>query len=102
MGGSAVDVDWVSASRWLPYVLLGLIAGVLVDSFHRKTVLVITDMGSGIIFAIICFLAVAEVLSIGWVMVLLVLLGAMSIFNDVAHRSFVPQLVPRLVFYNHK
>lgn len=27
MGGSAVDVGWVSASRWLPYVLLGLIAG---------------------------------------------------------------------------
>ncbi|TCZ69024.1 MFS transporter, partial [Paenibacillus albiflavus] len=49
MGGSAVDVGWVSASRWLPYVLLGLIAGVWVDRFHRKTVLVVTDMGRGII-----------------------------------------------------
>ncbi|KAB2331545.1 MFS transporter [Cytobacillus depressus] len=95
LGGSAVDVGWVSASRWLPYVLLGLIAGVLVDRFHRKTVLVVTDMGRGIIFAFICLLAVIGVLSIGWLMILLVLFGAMSLFNDVAYRSFVPQLVPR-------
>ncbi|MFJ5717599.1 MFS transporter [Neobacillus sp. NPDC093127] len=95
LGGSAVDVGWVSASRWLPYVLLGLIAGVLVDRFHRKIVLVVTDMGRGIIFAFICLFAVKGVLSIGWLMILLVLFGAMSLFNDVAHRSFVPQLVPR-------
>ncbi|MEH7236851.1 MFS transporter [Bacillus sp. JJ1562] len=95
MGGSAVDVGWVSASRWLPYVLLGLIAGVLVDRFNRKTVLVVTDMGRGILFAFICLFAVTGVLSIGWLMILLVLFGAMSLFNDVAYRSFVPQLVPR-------
>lgn len=95
MGGSAVDVGWVSASRWLPYVLLGLIAGVFVDRFHLKTVLVVTDMGRGIIFAFICLLAVTGVLSIGWLMILLLLFGAMSLFNDAAHQSFVPQLVPR-------
>lgn len=65
MGGSAVDVGWVSASRWLPYVLLGLITGVLVDRFHRKTVLVVTDMGRGIILVFICLLAVTGILSIG-------------------------------------
>ena len=95
MGGSAVDVGWVSASRWLPYVLLGLLAGVLVDRFHRKTVLVVTDIGRGILFVFIFLLAVTGVLSIAWLLILLVLFGAMSLFNDVAHRSFVPQLVPR-------
>ncbi|MCI1593451.1 hypothetical protein [Heyndrickxia oleronia] len=39
------------ASSWISYVLLGLMAGVLVDRFHRKTVLVVTDMGLGSIFA---------------------------------------------------
>lgn len=95
MGGSAVDVGWVSASRWLPYVLLGLIAGVLVDRFHRKTVLVVTDMGRGIILAFICLMSITGVISIGWLMILLLLFGAMSLFNDAAYQSFVPQLVPR-------
>ncbi|MCH1627191.1 MFS transporter [Ferdinandcohnia quinoae] len=95
MGGSAVDVGWVSASRWLPYVLLGLIAGVLVDRFHQKTVLVVTDMGRGIILIFICLMSITGAISIGWLMVLLVLFGAMSLFNDAAYQSFVPQLVPR-------
>ncbi|WP_042147911.1 MFS transporter [Paucisalibacillus sp. EB02] len=95
MGGSAIHVGWVSASRWLPYVLLGLIAGVLVDRFHRKTVLVVTDMGRGIILTFICLLSITGVISIGWLMFLLVLFGALSLFNDSAYQSFVPQLVPR-------
>jgi MFS family permease len=57
-GGSAVHVGWVSASRLLPYVLLGLIAGVLVDRFHRKTVLVVTDIGRSIILTFICLLSI--------------------------------------------
>jgi MFS family permease len=95
MEGSAVDVGWVSASRWLPYVLLGLLAGVLIDRFHRKSVLIATDIGRGIVLALICLLAITEVINIGWLMALLVLFGVMSLFNDVAYQSFVPQLVPR-------
>ncbi|MDQ0187623.1 MFS transporter [Cytobacillus kochii] len=95
MGGSAVDVGWVSASRWLPYVLLGLIAGVLVDRFYRKTVLVVTDIGRGMILTFICFMSITEVISIGLLMFLLVLFGTLSLFNDSAYQSFVPQLVPR-------
>jgi MFS family permease len=90
LGGSAVDVGWVSASRWFPYVVLGLLAGVLVDRFHRKTVLVVTDIGRGIILTFICLMTISGVISIGWLLVLLVLFGVMSLFNDVAHRSFVP------------
>ncbi|MEQ2525588.1 MFS transporter [Robertmurraya yapensis] len=95
MGGSAIDVGWVSASRWLPYVLLGLIAGVIIDLFHRKAIMVITDIGRGILLSFICLMAYTEVLSIGWLMFLLVLFGTMSLFNDAASQSFVPQLVPR-------
>ncbi|GEN86001.1 MFS transporter [Oceanobacillus sp. FSL W8-0428] len=95
MGGSAVDVGWVSASRWIPYILLGLLAGVLIDRFHRKTVLVVTNIGRGMLLVMICLLAVTEVINIGWLMIMLILFGVMSLFNDAAYQSFVPQLVPR-------
>lgn len=42
--GSALDVGWVSAARWLPYVLLGLVADVFIDAMNRKTLLVVTDI----------------------------------------------------------
>jgi len=71
--GTALDVGWVNASRWLPCVLLGLVAGVLIDRIHRKLVLVATDIGRGILLMIICLTAVFEVISIGWLMAIMML-----------------------------
>lgn len=93
--GSAVDVGWINASRWLPYVLLGLIAGVIIDRIHRKPVLVVTDIGRGILLAVICLMALFDAISIGWLIIIMILFGVMSIFHDAAYQSFVPQLVPR-------
>lgn len=93
--GKAVDVGWVNASRWLPYVLLGLAAGVLIDRMHRKLVLVVTDIGRGILLTMICLTAVFDVISIGLLMVIMVLFGILSIFNDAAYQSLVHEIVPR-------
>jgi MFS family permease len=93
--GTAADVGWVNASRWLPYVLLGLVAGALIDRIHRKLVLVATDIGRGILLTIIGLTAVFDVISIGWLMLIMILFGIMSLFNDAAYQSLVPEIVPR-------
>lgn len=95
MGGSTIDVGWVSASRWLPYVFLGLIAGVIIDQINRKFVLVVTDLGRGILLMLVCLMAIYDVISVGWLIVMMVLFGAMSLFNDAVYQSFLPQIVPR-------
>jgi MFS family permease len=93
--GSAVDVGWINASRWLPHLLLGLVAGVIIDRVNRRLVLAVTDIGRGVLLAVVCMMAAFGVISIGWLIVIMVLFGAMSLFNDAAYQSFVPQLVPR-------
>src|SRR5690625_7590653 len=79
----------------MTYVLLGLAAGVLIDRIHRKLVLVVTDIGRGILLTMICMAALFDVLSIGWLMTIMMLFGMMSIFNDAAYQSLVPEIVPR-------
>ena len=93
--GTAVDVGWLNASRWLPYVVLGLAAGVIIDRLHRKVVLVVTDISRSILLTLIFLTAIFDVLSIGWLMVIMILFGVMSIFNDAAYQSLVPEIVPR-------
>lgn len=93
--GTAADVGWVNASRWLPYVLLGLVAGVLVDRIHRKFVLVTTDIGRGILLTVICLTAVFDMINIGWLMLMMIFFGIMSLLHDAAYQSFVPEIVPR-------
>ncbi|WP_145040119.1 MFS transporter [Paenibacillus sp. Y412MC10] len=93
--GSTVDVGWINSSRWLPYVLLGLVAGVIIDRVSRRNILVLTDLGRGILLVAICLLVLFDGIHVGILMIIMILFGAMSLFNDAASQSIVPQLVPR-------
>ncbi len=51
--GGATEVGLVGASRWLPYLLLGLVVGVLVDRSRHWPLLIATDLGrAGLLVAI--------------------------------------------------
>src|SRR5690554_6533628 len=53
LGGTAVDVGLVSSARWLPYLILGLLVGVLVDRVRRKPVLIGADLARALILVAI-------------------------------------------------
>lgn len=57
----AAGVGLVSSARWLPYLLFGLMAGVLVDRSRRRPLLVTTDLGRGALLVAIPLLAGADV-----------------------------------------
>jgi Transmembrane secretion effector len=92
--GGATEVGLVNAARWLPYLLFGLIVGVLVDRARRRPVLVVTDLGRGILLFAVPVLAVFDQLRVVWLMVLMSVFGLMTLFNDAALQAFVPRLVP--------
>ncbi|MBO0812997.1 MAG: MFS transporter, partial [Microlunatus sp.] len=54
----------VNGARWLPYLVLGLLAGVLIDRVRRRPVLVITDIGRAVLLVAIPLLAITGRLSI--------------------------------------
>ncbi|GAA0357230.1 MFS transporter [Bacillus horti] len=93
--GNTIDVGWINASRWIPYVLLGLMAGVLIDRVSRRSVLIVTDFGRAALLVLICLLTVLDVVNVSFLMIIMMLFGALSLFNDAASQSFVPQLVPK-------
>jgi MFS family permease len=62
--GGAADVGLVSAARWLPYLLFGVVAGVFVDRARRRPVLVATDIVRCVLLTAIPTLAVTKHLSL--------------------------------------
>ena len=94
LGGDAVDVGWVNSARWAPYLVFGLLAGVLVDRVRRRPVLVITDVLSAVVLAAIPVLAATGHLGVGWLVVLMAGFGLCRLVGDAAFRSFIPRLVP--------
>ncbi len=95
LSGTAADVGMLNAARWLPYLLLGLVVGALVDRRRRQPLLVITDLGRAAMLASIPLLWLTGGLSLTYLMVVMAGFGLLSLVNDAASQSFLPRLVAR-------
>lgn len=93
--GTAQDVGWLNAARWLPYLMLGLVVGALVDRRRRRPLMVATDLLRAVLLAAIPAAWVSGALSLPLLLVIVVGYGTMSLINDAASMSFLPRLVPR-------
>src|SRR6478672_10852373 len=49
--GSAAEVGWLNAARWLPYLVIGVVVGALVDRRRRRPVMVATDLVQAVLLA---------------------------------------------------
>jgi MFS family permease len=96
LGGTPADVGLVNSARWLPYLLLGLVVGALVDRVRRRPLLVGTDLARAMLLCAIPLLAWADLLSVPVLIVIMAVFGLASLFNDAAHQSFLPRLLPRV------
>lgn len=89
------EVGVVNAAQFVPYALLGLIAGVYTDRWRRKPILVWASIGRAVSLGVIPILWLLGVLQIWILVVALLLFGAFSVFGFAATQSFLPRLVPR-------
>jgi MFS family permease len=92
---SPIEVGLVSAAQFLPYALLGLIAGVFADRWRRKPVLVWASVGRAASLAAIPVLWMLGMLQIWLLIVLLLVFGSFSVFGFAATQSLLPRIVPR-------
>jgi MFS family permease len=92
--GGAAEVGLVSAARWLPYLLVGVFAGVFVDRAPRRPVLVTADFARCVLLAAIPALAVLHHLSLAVLVAFMIVFGLASLAHDAASQSFLPRLVP--------
>jgi MFS family permease len=88
-------VGLVNASRWLPYLVFGLMTGVLVDRSRRRPILVGTDLARAALLIGIPVLALTGHLSLAVLMAFMSVFGLMSLLGDTASQSFLPRVVPR-------
>ncbi|MBB5805738.1 putative MFS family arabinose efflux permease [Saccharothrix ecbatanensis] len=94
LGASLTETGTLAASRWLPYLLFGLVAGVLVDRRRRLPVLIGADFARAAVLALIPLAAFTDTLTLPLLFGLVVVFGTLSLFYDAAHQSFLPLIVP--------
>lgn len=89
------EVGVVNAAQFIPYAVLGLVAGVYVDRWRRKPILVWASVGRAVVLGAVPLLWLAGLLHIWVLVIVLLLFGSFSVFGFAAMQSLLPRLVPR-------
>jgi len=86
---SAMSVGLMLMATAAPSLLVGLFAGVLVDRFDRKRIMIAADLMRAVLVFLIPFLVP---LSVIWLYVIVMLTSAIGQFFDPAHESVLPEV----------
>ena len=86
---SAMSVGLMLMATAAPSLLVGLFAGVLVDRFDRKRIMITADLVRAVLVFLIPFLVP---LSVTWLYVIVMLTSAIGQFFDPAQESVLPEV----------
>jgi MFS family permease len=92
---SAFQVAALGTVEFLPFLLLTLPAGVWVDRWRRRWILIAGDLGRAVLLASIPVAYAIGHLSLAQLYVVGFVVGVHTVFFDVAYQSYLPQLVDR-------
>ena len=92
---SAFEVAALGTVEFLPFLLFTLPAGVWVDRLPRRAVLIVGDVGRGLLLCSVPIAYLTGHLSLAQLFVVGFTTGILTVFFDVAYQSYLPALVDR-------
>lgn len=90
---SAFQAGLLGTAEYLPWLLIGLPSGAIVDRLPRRPVLITADIGRAAVFASVPAAWWAGHLTIAQLYAVAFVAGALSVFFDVAYQTYLPELV---------
>jgi MFS family permease len=94
LGGSALELGVLVSIYMASSLVFLLIGGAVADRVPRRTLVVVTELGSGVTVGIVAILGFADVLEIWHLYVSYAWFGAASAFSIPALGAIIPELVP--------
>jgi MFS family permease len=104
LGAGPLELGLLAALETVPYLVLSLPAGVIVDRVDRRSTMIVCDVGRALALGLAAAAVPLGVLSIGLLYVVALVVGSMSVFFTVACTSYLATILPagRLVGGNQR
>ena len=90
---STFAVGVLTASAWLPWLIIGLPAGAWVDRLPARQVMIVCDVISAVLYASVPAATWAGALTTGWLIAVQLVAGAASVLFMTAYQVYLPSLV---------
>jgi MFS family permease len=95
LDASAFEVALLTAVEYAPFLVFALPAGVWVDRWPRRPVLIVADIGRALVLLSVPAAYAADILTIWQLYAVAFTTGVLTVFFDVAYMSYLPALVRR-------
>jgi MFS family permease len=92
---SAFEVSLLTAAASIAWLMVGLPAGVWVDRWPRRRVLVGTDLGRALLMATVPLAWSLRALTVAQLVGVAFAVGVLSVFFDVGYPAYLPSLIGR-------
>lgn len=104
LGAGPLELGILAALETVPYLVLSLPAGVIVDRVDRRSTMIACDVGRALALGLAALTVPLGVLSIGLLYAVALAVGSMSVFFTVACTSYLATILPadRLVGGNQR
>lgn len=93
--GSPLVLGMTTVLTYLPYALVGLPIGALVDRLNRRRILVWSDVGRAGVVALVPLLHGLHMLSVGLLLAVVAVHATLRIAFEAAQFAVIPQLAPQ-------
>lgn len=91
--GSPLKLGFVAACQFLPILLFSLFAGIVVDKFPKKNILLVTQTVSMILAFTLATLVLTDTVKYGYIIVLAILLGLNNTLDMPTRQAFNIEIV---------
>ena len=95
LNAGPLEVAILNLADFLPFLLIGLLAGALVDRLPRRAVLIGGDLGRAALILTIPLAYLAGLLTLTQLIVVGLSVGVLTVFFDVAYQAYLPSLIGR-------
>lgn len=92
--GSPAQASWAAALRMLPYLVLILPVGALIDRWDRRRVMLWCHLGRGLAVASLPLAMAFDALAVSHIYAVAVAEGALHVFFNIAETAALPRVVP--------
>jgi predicted MFS family arabinose efflux permease len=89
------EVGLLATAGFLPFLVVGPFAGVIVDRFPRRPLVVLAYLVEALALGSIPVAALAGALTLAHLLVVALVTGGITVITSVAHQALVPAYVPR-------
>jgi predicted MFS family arabinose efflux permease len=95
LGAGPDQMGVLVATQNLPFLFVGLLAGVWVDRFRRRPILIVMALANAATLAAIPLASLLGVLRFEGLLIVGLVTGTTVVISSVAYQSLIPSLVPR-------